>query len=183
MIQIGKNNLKRIQLFKEFYEQSVHNLLCYSQDIYMKKPKEKYVDDWEKERQKVNLLKELIAEEKQKEIINNSVENKQTKKEYIITNTKEIIEYCKGNKDIINFINEEFYVGTQFKMILNVDALKDEASATLYLRTTMDEKYNILSAETIDIKKALKFLGYQNKEKFLEDLNRVRVNQEEEEFE
>ena len=96
------------------------------------------------------------------------LENKQTKKEYIITNTKEIIEYCKGNKDIINFINEEFYVGTQFKMILNVDALKDEASATLYLRTTMDEKYNILSAETIDINKALKFLGYQNKEKFLE---------------
>lgn len=78
MIQIGKNNLKRMQLFKEFYEQSVHNLFCYSQDIYMKKPKEKYVDDWEKERQKVNLLKELIAEEKQKEIINNSVENEET---------------------------------------------------------------------------------------------------------
>ena len=35
----------------------------------------------------------------------------------------------------------------------------------------------------LDINKALKFLGYQNKEKFLEDLNGVRVNQEEEEFE
>lgn len=125
----------------------------------------------------------IIREENARKMNIEKLENKQTKKEYIITNTKEIIEYCKGNKDIINFINEEFYVGTQFKMILNVDALKDEASATLYLRTTMDEKYNILSAETIDIKKALKFLGYQNKEKFLEDLNRVRVNQEEEEFE
>ena len=82
MIQIGKNNLKRMQLFKEFYEQSVHNLLCYSQDIYMKKPKEKYVDDWKKERQKVNLLKELIAEEKQKEVINNSVENEETEELY-----------------------------------------------------------------------------------------------------
>lgn len=125
----------------------------------------------------------IIREENDRKIKIERLENKETKKEYIITNTKEIIEYCKGNKDIINFINEEFYVGTQFKMILNVDALKDEASATLYLRTTMDEKYNILSAETIDIKKALKFLGYQNKEKFLEDLNKVRMNQEEEEFE
>ena len=125
----------------------------------------------------------IIREENARKIDIEKLENKQTKKEYIITNTKEIIEYCKGNKDIINFINEEFYVGTQFKMILNVDALKDEALATLYLRTTMDEKYNILSAETIDINKALKFLGYQNKEKFLEDLNGVRVNQEEEEFE
>ena len=125
----------------------------------------------------------IIREENARKIDIEKLENKQTKKEYIITNTKDIIEYCKDNKDIINFINEEFYVGTQFKMILNVDVLKDEASATLYLRTTMDEKYNILSAETIDIKKALKFLGYQNKEKFLEDLNRVRVNQEEEEFE
>lgn len=124
----------------------------------------------------------IIREENARKIDIEKLENKQTKKEYIITNTKEIIEYCKGNKDIINFINEEFYVGTQFKMILNIDALKDEASATLYLRTTMDEKYNILSAETIDINKALKFLGYQNKEKFLEDLNGVRVNQEEEEF-
>lgn len=125
----------------------------------------------------------IIREENARKMNIEKLENKQTKKEYIITNTKEIIEYCKGNKDIINFINEEFYIGTQFKMILNVDALKDEASATLYLRTTMDEKYNILSAETIDINKALKFLGYQNKEKFLEDLNGVRVNQEEEEFE
>lgn len=125
----------------------------------------------------------IIREENARKMNIEKLENKQTKKEYIITNTKEIIEYCKGNKDIINFINEEFYVGTQFKMILKVDALKDEALATLYLRTTMDEKYNILSAETIDINKALKFLGYQNKEKFLEDLNGVRVNQEEEEFE
>lgn len=126
---------------------------------------------------------DIIREKNARKINMEKLENKETKKEYIITNTKDIIEYCKGNKDIIKFINEEFYVGTQFKMILNVDALKDEASSTLYSRTTMDEKYNVLSAETIDINKALKFLGYQNKEKFLEDINGVSVNQEEEEFE
>lgn len=125
----------------------------------------------------------VIREENVRKMKIEKLENKQTQKEYIITNTKEIIEYCKGNNDIINFINEEFYVGTQFKMILNIDALKDEASVTLYLRNIMDEKYNVLSAETIDINKALKFLGYQNKEKFLEDLNKVNVHQEEEEFE
>lgn len=70
--------MNRMQLFKEMYEQSVHNLLCYSQDFSMTKPKEKYVDDWKKERQKVSLLKELIAEEKQKDRINNSVENEET---------------------------------------------------------------------------------------------------------
>jgi len=47
----------------------------------------------------------IIREENARKMNIEKLENKQTKKEYIITNTKEIIEYCKGNKDIINFIN------------------------------------------------------------------------------
>lgn len=67
-----------MQLFKEMYELSSYNLLCYSQDYLMTKPKTRYVKEWKKEREKVNLLQELIVEEKQKEETKNSIENKET---------------------------------------------------------------------------------------------------------
>lgn len=49
------------------YEEVTHNLLCYSKDISMEQPKEKYVQEWEKEREKINIIKEIIASEKEKE--------------------------------------------------------------------------------------------------------------------
>ena len=65
--------MTRMQLFKEMYELSCHNLLCYSQDYLMSKPKSGYNKQWNKENEKVKLLQELISEEKQKkEIKNNS---------------------------------------------------------------------------------------------------------------
>ena len=65
--------MTRMQLFKEMYELSCHNLLCYSQDYLMSKPKSGYSKQWNKENEKVKLLQELISEEKQKkEIKNNS---------------------------------------------------------------------------------------------------------------
>ena len=67
-----------MQLFKEMYELSSYNLLCYSRDYLMTKPKTRYVKEWKKEREKVNLLQELIVEEKQKEEPKNSIENEET---------------------------------------------------------------------------------------------------------
>ena len=59
--------MNRIQILKEMYEEVTHNLLCYSKDISMEQPKEKYVQEWEKEREKINIIKEIIASEKEKE--------------------------------------------------------------------------------------------------------------------
>ena len=61
---------------------------------------------------------------------------KETKKEYIITDVKDIIEYCKGNNDIIDLINNKFNRGTQFKLILNIDASKEETMSALFLTTS-----------------------------------------------
>lgn len=63
--------MNRLQLFKEMYEMSIHNLLCYSNDYLMTKPKPKFVQEWKREKEKVNLLKGMIAEEKQKGETNN----------------------------------------------------------------------------------------------------------------
>lgn len=63
--------MNRLQLFKEMYEMSTHNLLCYSKDYLMAKPKKCYIKEWKKEKEKVKLLKELIAEEKHKKEENN----------------------------------------------------------------------------------------------------------------
>ena len=59
--------MNRIQILKEMYEEVTHNLLCYSKDISMEQPKEKYVQEWEKEREKINIIKEIKASEKEKE--------------------------------------------------------------------------------------------------------------------
>lgn len=58
--------MNRLQLLKEIYEQECHNLLCYSADYLMSEPKAGYDEEWKKEQEKVNLLNEMIAEEKQK---------------------------------------------------------------------------------------------------------------------
>lgn len=50
---------------------SNHKLLCYSEDNLMRKPKTGYVKEWKKEKEKVNLLKGIIVEEKQRGETNN----------------------------------------------------------------------------------------------------------------
>ena len=58
--------MNRMQLFKEMYEISNHNLLCYSENYHMKKPKVGYIKEWRREQEKVKLIKDLIIEEKQR---------------------------------------------------------------------------------------------------------------------
>lgn len=77
--------MNRLQLFKEMYEMSTHNLLCYSKDYLMTKPKPQYIKEWKKEHEKVELLKGIIAEEKQRKENNNinSVKENKAKAEEI----------------------------------------------------------------------------------------------------
>jgi hypothetical protein len=58
--------LNRLQLFKEMYEMSTQNLICYSKDYLMTKPQPRFIKEWKREHEKVELLKVIIAEEKQK---------------------------------------------------------------------------------------------------------------------
>ena len=70
--------MTRMQLFKEMYEMVCHNLVCYSQDFLMSKPKAGYTKQWKEENEKVKLLQEIISEEKQKEKIKNNPEVEET---------------------------------------------------------------------------------------------------------
>ncbi len=58
--------MNREELFKEMYDMTMHNLFCYSKDYLMTSPKQNYIKEWKREKEKADLLKELINEEKQK---------------------------------------------------------------------------------------------------------------------
>ena len=54
--------MNKIDLLKEFEETLYHNLLCYSENNLMNKPKEKYDDEWKETREKIGLLKEIMKD-------------------------------------------------------------------------------------------------------------------------
>ena len=54
--------MTRSDLFKKYYDMACHNLLCYSANYLMGKPKEGYEEEWEEARQEVEILEELIKE-------------------------------------------------------------------------------------------------------------------------
>ena len=65
-----QRNLTRLQLFEEVYGNCIHNLLCYSKDYLMTEPKEQFVKEWKIEKEKAELLNEIVQEELLKEGVN-----------------------------------------------------------------------------------------------------------------
>ena len=79
MSSINENNktikkITRLELLKEVQDMVNHNLLCYSKDYFMNNAKEGHETEWEREKQKAELLEEMIGEEKRKESL--KVKNK-----------------------------------------------------------------------------------------------------------
>ena len=56
--------MNKIDLLKEFKDMLCHNLLCYSSDYLMNKPKKQYVKDWEETKEKISIIDEIINDEK-----------------------------------------------------------------------------------------------------------------------
>lgn len=54
--------MNKIDLLKEFEETLYHNLLCYSENHLMNKPKEKFDNEWKETREKIGLLKEIMKD-------------------------------------------------------------------------------------------------------------------------
>ena len=75
-----KKNLDKLELFNEMYEMTEHNLFCYSENSLMTKPKSQFIKEWNREKEKLELLKEIIEEEKQ----NMKVKNLNNTKQQII---------------------------------------------------------------------------------------------------
>lgn len=57
--------MNKLDLLEEYKDMLCHNLLCYSEDYLMTKPKSEFVEQWKKEREKVDLLEEIIKESKE----------------------------------------------------------------------------------------------------------------------
>lgn len=73
-INESDKKITRLELLKEVQDMVNHNLLCYSKDYFMNCAKEGHETEWERERQKAELLEEMIGEEKRKE--NLKIKNK-----------------------------------------------------------------------------------------------------------
>ena len=57
--------MNKIELLKEFEGTLYHNLLCYSENYLMNKPKEKFVKEWEETKEKIGLVKEIMKDVQQ----------------------------------------------------------------------------------------------------------------------
>ncbi len=61
--------MSRLELLENLYKESLHNKRCYSEDSSMLKAKVGYEDSWEKEQEKLELIEELIKEEKESSFV------------------------------------------------------------------------------------------------------------------
>lgn len=57
--------MNRQELLQEFYDLTEHNLLCYSKNYLMTIPKVGYEKNWEDEKEKLEIIKEMIEEERE----------------------------------------------------------------------------------------------------------------------
>lgn len=54
--------MNKIELLKEFEGTLYHNLLCYSENYLMNKPKEKFIKEWKETKEKIGLVKEIMKD-------------------------------------------------------------------------------------------------------------------------
>lgn len=62
-----ENDISRLELLNEFKDMIANNILCYSKDITITKPKGNFEEDFIRENKKLKLIDLMINEEKQKE--------------------------------------------------------------------------------------------------------------------
>lgn len=68
--------MNKIELLNEFRGTLYHNLLCFSNNYLMEKPRENFVKEWEETKEKISLIDEIIKDEN---ILMKNNENKSTK--------------------------------------------------------------------------------------------------------
>ena len=58
--------MNKFEVLKEYKEMLTHNLLAYSSDYLMYKPKKQYVKEWEETQEKISLVEEMMEENKER---------------------------------------------------------------------------------------------------------------------
>ena len=57
--------MNREKLLKEIYYGISHNIYCYSEDTFMTRTKKQYEKEWNQEKEKLEIIEELLQEEKE----------------------------------------------------------------------------------------------------------------------
>lgn len=102
-----------------------------------------------------------------------------TKMEYSYTDKNDILEFYESNSKIHNYIKEQYNQNVQFKLFLDVDTNKTESLSVLQMRKANEDKYSEIITENIPIESALFYLGYQDEEGLLQEINENKESEEE----
>lgn len=60
--------MNKLDLLKEFKDMLYHNLLSYSSDCFMNKPKLQHIKEWKLTQEKISIIEEIIEDVKQNKI-------------------------------------------------------------------------------------------------------------------
>ena len=125
---------------------------------------------------------EMIKKKAIKEITNKKTKYTKTKMEYIYTDKDDILEFYESNSKIYNDIKEQYDQNIQFKLFLNVDTNETESLSVLQMRKADEDTYSEIIKEYIPIESALYYLGYQDEEELLKEINESEKSEEELEY-
>ncbi len=60
-----RKKLNRLEYLQDLKNQEVYNLICYSKDSIGEKPKSEYIKQWQNQKEKIELIDDLIEESKE----------------------------------------------------------------------------------------------------------------------
>lgn len=103
-----------------------------------------------------------------------------TQMQYIYTDQYTILDFYDGNKEIYNYIEKAYKQNIQFKLCIDIDINKTDALISLQMRQPNEDNYSEYNREEMPIDCILYYLGYQNEETFLRDINITNDEIEEE---
>ena len=87
--------MNKFEVLKEYKEMLTHNLLAYSSDYLMNKPKKQYVKEWEENQEKISLIEEIMEDNKQ--IVKEEVSNISFSKDQILSMYPNTQYYVKNS--------------------------------------------------------------------------------------
>lgn len=63
--QQNEDKITKLSILKDLKQNIEHNIFCYSANYLMTQPKKEYVNEWKAENKKLQIVEEMIKEEKQ----------------------------------------------------------------------------------------------------------------------
>ena len=154
--------MNRLELLEEMHDMAIHNKYCYSEDMLMNTPKEEYIDEWNKENEKLELIQELINEEKANNFqLYTSVYN--LKNEIGISHDMELAYLKDERKGISCYlmadeVNEENIEYILVFTLHKKDEFEDEFE-NIYTKDISKEKFSNRETLKDEMKKELDIFG------------------------